>query len=926
MRRALALVASLLAALPAAALASGRYDPRLRFQTLSTPRFDIHFHQGEEAAARRLAVMAEDVAREVDRTLGPPSGRVQVILVAQSDLSNGWATPLPYNTIELTVSAPAGDSIIGNTSDWLRLVFTHEYTHVVHLSRGRGWIGGLRRAFGRMPVLFPNLFVPLWQIEGIATYAETAATGEGRVRDSSFRAILDVSAPSRFESLDRAGGGLVDWPGGNVTYLYGSFFHQYLADTYGDASIRALTDDSAGRVPYIGAPAFRKVFGKPLGDLWKDFEAASRRPPAPLTAERLTHHGFNVRAPRFGPDGRLYYSLADPHAFPALLALAIGSARPHKVANRYLGESTSFAGRRIVFDQIEIENHVGTQSDLYLVDERGGVRRLTHGARAGAPDVSHDGRTIVCTVQREDRRELVTYELTAEGRLTAPRPLISEAGVSYASPRWSPDDALVAAERGAGEIVLIDSSSRRIVRSLTMTGGARLAAPSWTPDGRLLFTSDHGNAGFRIYRADLKTLRLATIGGTGVDAREPAVSADGRSLVYVGVTADGYDLYTTNADERAWTAVDDGVLQGRGTPRAGVPLDAARTSAPAAPYSPKATIAPRFWTPIVESDNEELVVGAATASADALGRHLYTAQAGWATSRARPDWSASYLYDRWWPSLFANYQDDTDPWRGEDLRTREVNAGAILPFRRIRWSHALLAALHASTDDLSCDGCETPARAIGRQSLRGGWTLNAARAYGYSISTEDGWRAAATMELTRGAFGAHGRGGAATLDVRGYVPMVPRHGVLAVRAAGATTWGDDEVRRVFSASGHGPQPGGFRFGSDAIGLIRGIADDEVIGVHAAAANLDYRFPLVRIDRGQGTLPIFARVLHGALFADAGNAWNGTFRRADVRYSLGGELSLDAVIGYALPLTFTAGAAWVSSDRRVAVFGRIGRAF
>ena len=51
------------AGLTAAALLSGtsassastRYDPRLRFQTISTPRFDIHFHQGEETLAQRLA-------------------------------------------------------------------------------------------------------------------------------------------------------------------------------------------------------------------------------------------------------------------------------------------------------------------------------------------------------------------------------------------------------------------------------------------------------------------------------------------------------------------------------------------------------------------------------------------------------------------------------------------------------------------------------------------------------------------------------------------------------------------------------------------------------------------------------------------------------------------------------------------------------
>jgi len=74
-------LASLLVVAPAVASGSGRYDPRLRFQTIATPRFDIHFHQGEEAQARRLAALADAIAAELDATLGPPSGRVQVILV-----------------------------------------------------------------------------------------------------------------------------------------------------------------------------------------------------------------------------------------------------------------------------------------------------------------------------------------------------------------------------------------------------------------------------------------------------------------------------------------------------------------------------------------------------------------------------------------------------------------------------------------------------------------------------------------------------------------------------------------------------------------------------------------------------------------------------------------------------------------------------
>jgi outer membrane protein assembly factor BamA len=135
---------------------------------------------------------------------------------------------------------------------------------------------------------------------------------------------------------------------------------------------------------------------------------------------------------------------------------------------------------------------------------------------------------------------------------------------------------------------------------------------------------------------------------------------------------------------------------------------------------------------------------------------------------------------------------------------------------------------------------------------------------------------------------------------------------------------------VFSASGSGPQLEGFDIGSDAIGLLRGIDRADLVGDRAVVANLDYRFPLVSVQRGFGTIPFFIRTIHGAVFADAGHAWTAVFARSAVRRSFGAELSIDAVVGYALPLTFTSGVAVATdpvNDRRPTVaFARIGRAF
>jgi hypothetical protein len=335
--------------------------------------------------------------------------------------------------------------------------------------------------------------------------------------------------------------------------------------------------------------------------------------------------------------------------------------------------------------------------------------------------------------------------------------------------------------------------------------------------------------------------------------------------------------------------------------------------------------------PVIESSGGELSAGAATAGADALGRHNYVAEVTWAATRARPDWSVSYAYDRWRPLLFASASDDTDPWRDGDVRTQELTAGALFTYRKVRYVSSILAALDASTDQFNCALCPRPvAQTIRRRAIHAGWRFGNAQTYGYSISRESGTAVRATLESAPQAFGSDATTGAFAADGRAYVAAGRRHGVIALRAAAASSSGDNRRRRVFSASGSGPQSDDFDVGTDAIGLLRGFDSADVVGQHAVVANVDFRFPLGYVQRGVGTLPVFVRSIHAAIFADAANAWNGAFHRSDVRRSFGGELSADTILGYAVPVTFTSGIAWwddpPTARRGWAVFGRVGRAF
>ena len=930
----LALVLLVVSCAPAGA--ANRYDPRFRFRTISTPHFTIYFHQGERDLARRLAAIAEDVFTRVSREIGTPNGRVHVILIDQHDLSNGWATPVPFNTIEINAAAPSGDHTIGNTDDWLQLVLSHGYTHVVHLDKGRGWIGALRNVFGRAPILYPNLFLPLWQIEGIATYNESVLTGEGRIPAGDFRLIVNRAAASdRFEPIDRTNGGLIDWPSGAAHYAYGGYFHQYLADRFGPDSIARLADETAGRLPYFGAPAFRKVFKRSLGELWDDFEADARAHAAdePMAAVRLTDHGFSVAGPTFGRDGRLFYSVANPHGFPALMDLAGEGASPRQVTTMYFGSQISVAGRQIVFDQLELVHNVGIQSDLYLVDEQTRkVRRLTHFARAAHPDVSPDGRTVVCTVQRADRRDLAALELPPSG-FARPSVLLSEAGTEYSSPRWSPDGRSIAVERrrlgGPSEIVVVDAATRA-ARSVVASDAARNVTPAWLSATTLLFASDRGGRPFSIYSVDSDSGAIRRLNGTGPSAQAPTIAPDGHTIVFVGYTTDGYDLFSLPLSSASWSEVAAETPSRNSLPpgtAASVPVAASVDHG----YQPLRTLAPQFWMPVVESDAGELSAGATTGASDALGRHAYGGTVAWAASRARPDWSIAYAYDRWWPTLFASVSDDTDPWQDGEIRTREFNAGALFRVARVRWSQTVLSAISASEDVRSCESCSSPPdQRIQRGAIRLGWTFDNAKSYGYSVSRESGTALRVTWENAPEALGSDAANSAMTMEARAYAGLGPRHAAVAIRAAGATAWGDKSARRLFSASGSDAASSSFDFGRGAIGLLRGFESDTVAGNHAAVTNVDYRFPLQRIERGSGTIPLFLRTIHAAVFADAGNGWNDSFRWHDVRVSAGGELSIDTVVGFGLPLSFTAGVAWrhdpVGTQDGPAAFGRIGRAF
>ena len=153
-----------------------------------TPHFAVHFHEGCDELAARAARLAEEIHAQLAPRVGwTPRARTQLIIADDSDAAGGWASPYPYNQIMITPTPPLGEPGLGTTrhDDWLRLVITHEYTHVLQLDMAVAAAAGLRRVFGRL--YFPNALQPQWLIEGLATFEETELTAGGRGRSPASR-------------------------------------------------------------------------------------------------------------------------------------------------------------------------------------------------------------------------------------------------------------------------------------------------------------------------------------------------------------------------------------------------------------------------------------------------------------------------------------------------------------------------------------------------------------------------------------------------------------------------------------------------------------------------------------------------------------------------------------------------------------------
>lgn len=917
----LALVISIMATSPASS--QPNQDPGHDWQTLVSENFRFHFKPEHLEAAQQAAAIAEATHEQLSARLEwHPSAPTEVILIDEFDLPTGMASPLPYNwmLLNLSPSEPGGFLPIFDRAQWLETLIRHEYTHVLHLDMARGRPYGLRRWFGRHPLLFPNLYQPLWVIEGLATHLETnMQQGVGRGQTTEFAMIMRAEVDAGIRSLGRASIPNQNWPADTVPYVYGVHFIQFIEDRFGEQALTQFIHQfSSQLIPFALNRAANEVFNHDIQTLWSEFEQwlddryrhhiANIRNEGIIEGERLTAPG---EAERFQPgsldgtfDGTVYFVRYSGHQRPELVKrMSNGQVRSLAQLNPGARFSVHPAAG-VVVAQPEVCRERRIYFDLFLLaPDQGRLKRLTRCARYR--EVAwHPGGRRLAAIRHEQGLAYLDL-LNAEGQLIQALPSPPGAGL-IAHPDWAPDGKrlVVTASRSAGGTALMEYDIATERWSTLLETPNQAIAPRYSEDGKRLYFSLDDQGIYNLTRLELSSGQLSGLTRVVTGAFDPVPMADG-SLYYLGYSDQGYDLRRLPvAAETFLPSIHSGEYL-TSEPATETPVFESRY--PVTRYSALATLSPRFWTPLLELDDDAEELGAHILGRDALGFHSYQAALLWDFLAGQAGGWVSYLWsDRINLAVERRHREHRSQLEpaSSSRRYDEALIGFRLPVTRLEQSWSLLAGgVHEQTRTIGGQSqLEDPDPF--RDTLVGlAVTYENANRYRFSISPQQGrWiRLVSEQSISPGDFS----GRVHTLDWREFIHLGGSH-VLALRYVEGRGSRDARPFELGGTRGQGtgiaaaPNFGGV-FNQRRIAL-RGYAEGqpELSGRNMRLASAEWRFPISRMERGH-TFPAGLRQVSGALFVEGGSAGDGS-SPGRLSSAAGAEAVLDLALGYwLLPL-------------------------
>ncbi|MBN1282684.1 MAG: PD40 domain-containing protein [Proteobacteria bacterium] len=656
-----------------------------------------------------------------------------------------------------------------------------------------------------------------------------------------------------------------------------------------------------------------------------------------------------------------------------VLDLETGESRRIQRGHTASQFSWSPDGQRLVYSDVGRYKNFNRYSDLWMYDfgeERPKKRltRLTRGERARDPDFDRSGASVVFVAgdagtDRLKRIEIASKEIAELTPSVLPY-------TQFANPRVSPDGGSLAVsvwQPGVGWRVWRYTAGGIPVQRITKSDGLVVESrPVWSRDGSMIyFSSDEGGIA-NLHRASPDGRKVERITNVLSGVFQPSVGPGG--TVYAQYyTSKGFVIGRFDGLRASYPVqkgrprmisdfwdregkVDRGGVRvsttvttrgrGQGETTAMVMPDAKAGLEGPYPVEEMALtdrnyvawgaplLLPRFIIPAVAYQDDTIFASAFTGGSDPLRWHNWLAGLTYRTDANYFGFFGRYWYNRHKVIFGLNYRDyavdfgnitfdyDNDPNTRDDQRTVHFYEKRRSPsaFVAVPWNRHLFVLSYFYEDHIPITSLTKAEEDALNEGIFAGFNFQYkygdSEEYPASISRENGRTIQLTANMTDKHLGSAENNEQIIFsgDWREYVSLW-RHHVLAIRAAGGMTWGDQTVQGTFGlggAVGEGPLASG---GSYTYFQLRGLPISSLSRNRAMVFTTEYRFPIVEPMRGLGTAPVFLKHLSGAIFVDYGNAWNAHEAGSDsiktffdqFLMGVGLELRGDFVLGHGLPI-------------------------
>jgi hypothetical protein len=896
-------------------------DPGLNWKTIENEHLYVHYADGNKDIAERALAITEAAHQRLTKELNwIPEEKTHVVLSDETDLPNGFATPVFFSRTVIYLAPPTSINTLEDFDDWLSTIIFHEYAHIVHLDKSSGGPKYLRNIFGRFFLLFPNLFQPSWVIEGLATHKETyLERGIGRGQSTMFASMMREEVANGLQPISHVNLPVQTWPAGTTRYLYGVYFMTFIVEKYGEDKLQEWIEEySNNLIPFFINTNAKQTLGDNLTPLWQEYQRWLEEIFQPqidaIQAKGVTevtqlstdaYRTDSVRALSTEAGDEVYYVRNGGYKRASLMHVDADGKSEELIVLNNGADLDVHPEAGLLLTQNEFCNNYTVYKDIYLYNKGGELERLTECGRYLFASWFPDGKRIAAVKHDATRFELQILDERAQFQQVLWRAtdgaIIGQIDVSLDGKK------IVASiwRRGGGwnlELFnLADKSWKKITSGVSIT-----ANPQFSPDGNILFSME-GNGVYnlhRYYSESGKIEQITNLIGGAFQSSQARVDGD---IFYAGYSAEGYAIYRlaeTQMLANPVTLLDDKLEL----------IDYSITPHQQKDYAALDNMYPRWWFPALQFSEQRSEFGLTTLGGDALGVHNYSLTATYDTKLERPAGQLGYAYaDRLFLSAVRLNEITLDTSGNLDRISKRNIASAVLAFPEIyikTQSDLLFSLIYDTTADAELAPSAIPLEEFEDNLLGLAWLYNSSNYNPLSISLTDGMKLRLVAEDSD-ILNSNFSGQVYTFDWKQYI-RTGRESVFALRFLQG--WGTEQPRE-FKLGGEG-------YNDDAVGVLLGTSNEAVFnqrnyalrgykeglpqlrGRHAQLLSAEWRFPLQRIEKGIMTPPVGMMQWYGTIFAETGSAYRDS---PESYYSSSGiELTADINLFYNLTLRTRAG--------------------